>query len=70
MDWRFDRGKPLWLRVIVGNVLGCLVVYTYGNFIRIVADKMRLFKDTREKFFFKLACVLLVLYLVLNGWSF
>ena len=46
------------------------MVYTYGNFIRIVADKMRLFKDTREKFFFKLACVLLVLYLVLNGWSF
>ena len=31
---------------------------------------MRLFRDYREKFLFKLGCVLLVLYLVLNGWSF
>ena len=37
-DWRVDRGKPFWLRVIVGYTLGCLLVYAYGTFIAIVAD--------------------------------
>ena len=34
-DWSFNQDNPLWVRVAVGYILGCVLVYAYGTFLTI-----------------------------------